>query len=291
MRKSRFTDEQMVRVLRQTDKKPVAEDEKPHHDRFAILTGAASGIGAALACALVEAGTYVLGLDRDAEGLVRTSEMADSAHFTSAVVDLTDHSAFERIIEASAASHGALDLLFNNAAINSGGEFADMDDGQLDRLMAVNTMAVLYGSRAACRIMRAQGHGHIVNTASSAGLMPVPWSSAYTASKHAVVGFSLALRTEAARYGVRVSVACPGLIDTPIHDSSDDIGDYQYRRMVESTPVPMLRASDAAREILRGVERNKATIVFPRINRVMLGLRRFAPGIIDRLSARHLASG
>jgi short-subunit dehydrogenase len=104
-----------------------------------------------------------------------------------------------------------------------------------------------------------------------------------------VVGLSLALRTEARRYGVRVSVVCPGLVETAIFDSAEPIGGYDYRATIDATPIRPIAPAEAASAILRGVRRNQACIVFPRINRLLLGLRRLLPGVIDRFTAFELA--
>ncbi|MFN7950728.1 MAG: SDR family oxidoreductase [bacterium] len=256
--------------------------------RVAIVSGVASGIGAALASELVARGVLVLGIDRDSAGLAATAARLASPTFEPLVLDLADSRAYGAAIEDHAARRGRLDLLFNNAGIVAGGELADMSEAAIEKMMRVNTLAVIHGSRAACRVMRRQRHGHVVNTASSAGLMPVPWSSVYTASKHAVVGFSLALRAEARRYGVRVSVACPGLVATGIFDAAEPIGRYDYRATVEAAPIRPITPTAAARAILRGVARNRACIVFPSGNRLLLGLRRVLPALVDHLTARQL---
>lgn len=257
--------------------------------KVAIVSGAASGIGAALAVGLVEAGASVVGVDRDSAGLAACAERLGRAAFAPLILDLADPTCYAVAIEDVAHARGHLDLLFNNAGIVAGGELADMREDAIERMMRINTMAVIHGSRAACRVMRAARRGHVVNTASSAGLMPVPWSSVYTASKHAVVGFSLALRSEARRYGVRVSVACPGLVDTAIFAAAEPIEGYDYRATVEAAPIAPISPEAAASAILRGAARDQACIVFPGTNRVLLGVRRVLPGLVDHFTARQLA--
>ncbi len=260
----------------------------PFEGKIAIVTGAASGIGAALASALVARGAAVVGVDRDAERLAAAGARLGAGAFEPCVLDLADPGSYRDLVEEVACQRGRLDLVFNNAGIVAGGELADMEEAAIERMMRINTLAVIHGSRAACRVMRAQRHGHVVNTASSAGLMPVPWSSVYTASKHAVVGFSLALRTEARRYGVRVSVACPGLVDTGIFDAAVPIGRYDYRATIEAAPIAPIPPAKAASAILRGVVRDQACIVFPPVNRLLLAVRRVLPGLVDHLTAWQL---
>ncbi len=257
--------------------------------KTAIVTGAASGIGEELAIELCLQGVTVLGVDLDARGLERTAERIGSrGHFQSACCDLTDFKAFEVLMEEFARAQGRLDYLFNNAGIVAGGEFADMTDIQIDRTFDINLRAVVHGSRAACRLMRVQGFGHIVNTASAAGLMPVPWSAAYTATKHAVVGLSLSLREEARDYGVSVSVVCPGLVDTSIMDSADNIEDYNYRSIIDASGLPKLDPAVAAATILRGVHKNRGLIVFPLFNRITILLYRWFPKVMIYFAARQL---
>ena len=125
-------------------------------------------------------------------------------------VDVTDAVAVQRLVDGTVAREGRLDLLFNNAGI---AVFADARDTSLEdwnRLIDVNLRGVVHGVAAAYPLMVRQGSGHIVNTASAAGLLPSPANIAYAATKHAVVGLSLTLRAEAVHHGVGVSVICPG---------------------------------------------------------------------------------
>jgi short-subunit dehydrogenase len=141
--------------------------------------------------------------------------------------------------------------------------------------------------------MITQGHGHIVNTASTAGLAPAVMVAAYSASKHAVVGLTGALRAEAAMYGVRVSVVCPGAVDTEILDrpppgdlaplASPVMTGREYMATVGLKPIP---AADFARSALRGVARNRAVIVSPASARAVWYLQRIAPGLVDLAGRR-----
>ena len=153
--------------------------------------------------------------------------------------------------------------MFNNAGIGIGGEVVDMTLAHFDRAVDVNLRGVVHGVLAAYRVMTRQGRGHIVNTASLAGLVPAPGITPYSMTKHAVVGLSLSLRAEAAKHGVRVSVICPGVIDTPILDRPNpgDLppvrelvgGREALERMVGKAYPPEL----LARDVLAGVARNR----------------------------------
>ncbi|MCP4709232.1 MAG: SDR family oxidoreductase, partial [Planctomycetes bacterium] len=135
---------------------------------------------------------------------------------SAAGLDVTDPSAVETLVQKVVARTGRLDYMFNNAGIGILGEARQYSLEDWDRVLDVDLRGVIYGVRAAYKVMSNQGFGHIVNTASMAGLMIIPLMVSYVAAKYAVVGLSKSLRVEAAPLGIRVSVICPGVIDTPI---------------------------------------------------------------------------
>src|SRR5262249_37982231 len=120
------------------------------------------------------------------------------------------------LVERTLARAGRIDYFFNNAGISIGGEAHTYRPGDWDDVLDVNLRGVANGVQAVYPVMIRQGGGHIVNTASVAGLLPMAGQLSYTTSKHAIVGLSKSLRVEARRYGVRVSVLCPGIVRTPI---------------------------------------------------------------------------
>ncbi|MBL1078748.1 SDR family oxidoreductase [Nocardia sp. 2] len=245
----------------------------------AIVTGAASGIGRALVTRLLARGATVYAVDRDAHGLTESVSGA-LGPVTTIVADVSDSEAVAAVVDRVVDEHGRLDLMFNNAGIVVGGDFADMTPDAWDRIVGVNFWGVVHGTQHAYARMRAQGRGHIVNTASSAGVMPVARSTAYAATKHAVVGLSTSLRAEAAGYGVRVSVVLPGVVDTGIFDSAVNLNGYDYRTSIDTLPFAKVRPLDAADAILHGVSKNKQFITFPAYNRILIGLNRILPGVM-----------
>jgi NAD(P)-dependent dehydrogenase (short-subunit alcohol dehydrogenase family) len=186
--------------------------------KIAFVTGGASGIGAALASRLAEGGAEVWIADRQlgaAQELAqRLSSGGAKAHAVE--LDVRSYASFERVVAEAAQQSGKIDYLFNNAGIGVGGEVDSYTLDDWNDVFDVNLHGVVHGIQAVYPIMIRQGSGHIVNTASMAGLLAAPGTVSYTASKHAVVGLSRALRVEAERHGVRVSVLCPGAIRTPI---------------------------------------------------------------------------
>jgi NAD(P)-dependent dehydrogenase (short-subunit alcohol dehydrogenase family) len=199
--------------------------------------------------------------------------------------DVTQREAVEALVADTVSAHGRLDFMFNNAGIAINGEFRDMTFDLWERIVAINFFGVLYGTDAAYRVMIEQGAGHIVNTTSMMGVLVSPMTAAYTATKHAVVGMTLSLRPEAAGLGVRVSVVCPGMVKTPLYDTIVSLK-VSRADMLRVSPFKMITASQAARSILRGVERNQEIIIFPLHARLMWWLRRINPTILSPLVRR-----
>ncbi len=177
-----------------------------------VVTGAGSGIGAALVRALARRGAKVIASDLDGAAAARVAEETGAE---AARVNVTRPNEVGELVRDVATRHGRLDCFVNNAGIGVGGELHELTDDDWRRVLDVNLFGVLNGVRAAYAQMRAQGHGHLVNVASIAGLVPYALALPYTTSKHTVVGLSLALRAEAADHGVKVSVVCPGAIENP----------------------------------------------------------------------------
>jgi NAD(P)-dependent dehydrogenase (short-subunit alcohol dehydrogenase family) len=251
-------------------------------DRIAVVTGGASGIGAALVDALSDQGTHVVAADIEpVAGVVP--------------LDVCNREAVQALVDDVVARHGRIDYLFNNAGIAMGGRTIEMRGEHWDRTIAVNLGGVVNGVLAAYPQMVRQGYGHIVNTASAAGLAPAVLTAPYSTTKHAVVGLSTVLRSEAAHYGVKVSVLCPGVVDTPILDR-DQPADLppradqalSPRRFLDIAHLKPMPAAVLAERALRAVARNKGIIVIPPSARALWYLHRISPAVIDRVN-RQLA--
>ena len=188
---------------------------RTYQEGIVLITGAGSGLGRALALELARRGASLHLSDLDAQGLEQTAALVRSAGGTvqTDCVDVRDAAAVRRWVLAPA----RVDYLFNNAGIAGVGGLTDRyAPSDWGTIIDVNLKGVVNGVHAGYSVMVRQGFGHIVNTASLAGLIPMALALPYSAVKHAVVGLSKSLRIEAAAKGVRVSVLCPSFVRTPI---------------------------------------------------------------------------
>ena len=248
-------------------------------DRVALVTGAASGIGRALCEQLAVDGAFVVVTDINADGAeqVAAAIRQRGGRAEAVALDVSREADFERVVADCVAAHGRLDYLFNNAAVAIVGEFRDGNVPDFRRVVDVNLFGVVHGTLAAYRVMLRQGFGHIVNLSSLVGLMPTPILTAYSTTKWAIIGFSTAVRAEAAGLGVKVSVACPGLVRT---DMGEHNVYWNVRKEDHLAQLPLRWAEEpaaVAKGILRGVARNQAIILFPFSMRVTWWIYRACP--------------
>jgi short-subunit dehydrogenase len=204
-------------------------------------------------------------------------------HATAVPLDVTNSQALYQLIERCVAERGALDYMVNNAGIGLLGELRDLDADDLEPVLHINLHGVIHGTHAAYGAMVRHGGGHIINIASMAGLLPLPGATIYAASKYGVVGFSLAVRAEGEALGVKVSVVCPGFIDTPM---ADTIQMVKLHLDKTALGVRGQHPEAAARTILHGVVRNQAVIFTPRWWSWLWRLTRWFPTLGERLARR-----
>jgi len=254
----------------------------PFTDKVAMITGGASGIGRALCEGLGQRGAVVLVADINGKGahqvaatITKKGGRAHAVHF-----DVSKSAQVRQVIHDTAKKYGQLYYLFNNAGIAVMGEALDMKPAHWKRTLDVNLWGVIYGTTTAYQVMVQQGFGHIVNTASAAGLVPIPLLTAYTATKHAVVGLSLSLRVEAAGHGVKVSVVCPGIIRTNIPNVAIYLKVKREVALSKLSSVRMMDVDKCARVILRGVARNKAVIKVAPFAYIISWLYRIHPALM-----------
>lgn len=264
----------------------------PFKDKVIIVTGGASGIGQALCVALGKrkAGMIIVADIDGAKGqLVAQSILAAGGQSEAAELDVTQAASVENLIRRIATKYGSLDYMFNNAGISISGEAQDMTLTHWQRQIDVSLWGVIYGTKAAYAVMLKQGNGHIINVSSASGLVPIPMGLPYSTAKHGVVGLSTALRIEAAANGIYVSVVCPGVIRTPLLDTSEVVTPYDRDKLLDSPMHRTMEPEDCVRIILKGVACNKAIITVTTETRILWWLHRFNPalmGIIGRMIIR-----
>ncbi len=236
--------------------------------KAAIVTGGASGIGRSLCHELARRGAVVVVADVNGEGATKVASeigVEIGGRVFGRALDVTDAAKVKALVDEVSAEHGHLDFMFNNAGVSVAGDARDLTLEHWRRVLDVNLWGVIHGTDAAYRVMVRQGFGHIVNTSSLSGLIPFPTNLPYCTTKHAVVGLSQSLRAEGADLGVRVSVVCPGYVQSNIFQSTEMVGisGEAKARVIASNPFGYMDTNKAAKAILDGVARNQAVIVFP----------------------------
>ncbi|MFC7549240.1 SDR family NAD(P)-dependent oxidoreductase [Plantactinospora sp. GCM10030261] len=244
----------------------------------AVVTGAASGLGRAIATALHADGWSVLVTDQDGTG---ASAAAERLGGWSTTLDVRDEAACVTVAR-EAADRGPLALWVNNAGVLATGPAWDQEPSTRRRLVEVNTFGAIAGTLAALEVMREQGHGHVLNVVSLAGLVAAPGETMYAASKHALLAFSLGtladLRADGVR-GVHISCLCPDGIWTPmLYDRLTDPG------AAASFTGTLLRPERVAARAVRLARHPRPVVTMPRWRGVQVRLLDALPGLAIRLT-------
>jgi short-subunit dehydrogenase len=252
----------------------------------ALITGAASGIGRALALALAQAGADLYLLDIDEENLAVTAREAQACGgaVKTLVCDLTQSAAISAAVSAVLAEWGALNILVNNAGIAHYGATHEMSAAQWEHLMSLNLLAPIQMTRALIPTLLAQDEAHILNICSIFGLVPLRRGAAYQVSKFGLVGLSTALRAEYGR-DLGVTALCPGFVRTALLDTlaSDDSGNP--RSLVPDWLAA--RPEKVAAVAIRAIRTNRALVVITPLARFIWWIARLSPGRLSCWLARH----
>ncbi|MDW3212484.1 MAG: SDR family NAD(P)-dependent oxidoreductase [Ilumatobacteraceae bacterium] len=235
--------------------------------RVVAITGAASGIGRALAIDLARRGAHLALSDIDPDRLAETVAMCHGSgtEVTSAMVDVADREAVFAWADEVVADHGRVNMIVNNAGVAVGATVERSSYDDIEWLMGINFWGVVHGTKAFLPHLKASGEGHVVNISSVFGLVSIPTQSAYNAAKFAVRGFSDALRIELEIEradvsvttihpgGIKTNIARNARVDASVADVGGDAGGFadEFDRLARTTP------ERAAEQILTAVERNR----------------------------------
>ena len=216
-------------------------------DKVALITGAASGIGRASAIKFAQEGAKVVVVDIQQESNEETASsiVAKGGTATAVHAEVTHSQDVHRMIRAAVETYGRLDILFNNAGISIRGTILDIDEESFDKIFAVNVKGVFLGCKEAIPIMKSQGGGVILNTASQLGTVGAEASAVYPATKGAVIQMTRCLALDHAPDGIRVNCICPGPIDTPLaRRSREHTGDPEAALRERLANIPLNRIGD-----------------------------------------------
>ncbi|UWU85485.1 SDR family NAD(P)-dependent oxidoreductase [Bradyrhizobium yuanmingense] len=252
----------------------------------AAITGAASGIGRALAIEFAQRGCDLALADRDEGGLkALAAEIGTARKVSLHRVDVGQPSDIAQFASEAVAAHPSLGIVVNNAGVALMGTFEEIDQAQMDWLFDINFWGVVHGTRAFLPHLKTMSEAHIVNLSSIFGIIAPPGQSAYAAAKFAVRGFSESVRHELSVAGssVKMSVVHPGGIATAIaRNARTGVGVTDNARRAQSIErfenAAKTSPKDAALRIIRGIERNEPRILIGNDARFMDLLQRFRPG-------------
>lgn len=250
--------------------------------RIVLITGASSGIGALTAKLLAERGAIPILTARSREKLDRMSESINGEHAVYEM-DVTSAEQVASVVSSVIARFGKIDIVLNNAGYGEFISFSEAPLAHFQEMMDVNYMGTVRCTHAVLPYMLQAGGGHIVNVASLAGKMATAKSTGYAATKHAVLGFTNALRRELRGSGVYVSAVNPGPIDTPFFERADPDGTY-----VRNVRKFILSPERVAKAIVNVMEQRKAELDLPWAAGVGAKLAQVFPRTVDKLFGKLL---
>jgi NAD(P)-dependent dehydrogenase (short-subunit alcohol dehydrogenase family) len=252
--------------------------------KVVAITGAASGIGRALAQGAVAKGAHVAIADVNQVGLEETARtIRNGTKVSLHNVDVRDRVAVEAFAAAVKREHGGVDIIINNAGVAARASIEDCSYEDLELVIGVNLWGVIYGTKAFLPLLRERGAGHIVNIASINAMVPFPLNGPYNISKYAVYGLNETLMQELEGQSIRITSVHPGGVRTNIVRNSRHMGEVEvqhFDRIARTSP------EEAARVILEGVERNREHLFVGVDSKIMATIKRLAPRFAVRMSGR-----
>jgi short-subunit dehydrogenase len=255
-------------------------------NKVAIITGASSGIGEATARRLERDGLCMTLAARRPDELDRVAREIQAAGGTALAVptDVRDRAAIQRMVEATLDKWGRVDVLVNNAGLGYSRRVVNLDPAELRDQVSVNLVAVIECAQAVLPAMLRQRSGHIINVASLAGLVGLPASSVYAATKAAVVIFSDSLRREVRSYGIHVTAFCPGFVATNFSPRLKKIAEGRP----DATRLPgVMRVDYVANRIADTVRHPRRQVIIPPGWGLLVGVARAMPWLADMVLTRY----
>lgn len=254
-----------------------------------IITGAASGIGNHIAKVILGQGHRVTLCDINADMLQEQFSLHPRKELINVqTLNVTSVANWKKVIKSSLSAFGALDYLFNIAGIITPGFIHKTDIKDLDAQMDINAKGMMYGAKLVSEVMVKQGHGHIINMASLAGVVSVTGIAGYNASKFAVRGFSLAIAADLKPHNVKVSVICPDLVRTPMLDHELD---YEEEVALVFTGNKTLEVEDIEHAFVSLMHRPQLEVLLPHSRGLLAKVGSFFPTLGDALADRLKAKG
>jgi len=258
---------------------------------LALVTGAGSGIGRATALAMADRGATVLCADLHADAAEKTAAACGErgASASAVTVDVADRDAMTTLAAEVTAEHGALGVLVNNAGVGMSGRLTDMALADWDWIRSINLDGVVNGCALFGPAMLERGRGHVVNLSSGLGYTPTATEPAYVTTKAGVLALSQCLRADWGRSGVGVTAICPGVINTPIIDSTRFLGERastEARARTRKVFRKGHRPEQVADAIVDAIARDRAVVPVGVEARVGWYLHRFAPLALQQAVAR-----
>ena len=255
---------------------------KNFQNKSVLITGAATGIGRALAHELANRGAvvYVTALTKKEAQTVVDEITSSNGKAIAAELDVGNFKDIEKMIDLVVSEQGQLDIMINNAGVAYVGESYDMQVETIEKLAHINFTAVNVGAVLAYTQMKKQGFGHILNTASMGGFLPTPGMAVYAATKHGVVGLTTSLASEGKDFNIVVKASCPGFIKSELMNKSSDVSN-NMSDYLDLLPEP-IDASFAAKTIIDGLGKKPVLIFTPPYAKVSYFLNRFIPGFLAR---------
>lgn len=250
--------------------------------KIAVITGASSGIGAWMAQMLASRGAIPVMMARSERKLAEVAGTINGPHDVF-VLDVTSSGQVADTMEQVIAKYGRIDILINNAGYGVFESFVSASLEEFEQMMDVNFMGTVRCTKAVLPHMLKQGGGHIVNIASMAGKIGSAKSSGYSATKHAVLGFTNCLRHELVGTGVHLTAMNPGPIDTPFFDKADPSGNY-----VKNVKWFMLKPERVAEQVLIAIERRIPEVNLPFMASAGVKLFQLFPRLFDRIAYKVL---